>query len=105
MDKEPQLCQFAIIGMGRDGSSVAGALHEAGWLPKDHQDKAVLTLHIFEVLDKLVDEHQRFIGVNATASVRHEKRDVSHINGTSLLLLASQNLINFFRILSLHKCN
>lgn len=58
-------------------------------LPKEHQDMAFLTQHIFESLDNLVDEHQRFVGVNATAGVPpigeaerafHETiQDVEHI--------------------------
>ncbi|AZB42101.1 hypothetical protein CEF21_07240 [Bacillus sp. FJAT-42376] len=39
-------------------------------LPEKHQNIAVLTGHIFEAFDHLIEEHRHYVGVNATAKIQ-----------------------------------
>ncbi|MGM7721383.1 hypothetical protein [Metabacillus sp. Hm71] len=39
-------------------------------LPEGHKDIAVLTRHIFEAFDKLIEEHRRLMGISSTAKIK-----------------------------------
>lgn len=60
-------------------------------LPEGHKDIAVLTSHIFEAFDKLLEEHRRFVGTNATAKVKpdptEEKTFFDTINQVKKVIL------------------
>ena len=60
-------------------------------LPDDHKDIAVLTRHIFDAFDKLIDEHRRFVGISATARVKpnpiEEKTFLETINQMKMTIL------------------
>jgi hypothetical protein len=39
-------------------------------LPKEHQDMAILTQHIFEALDQLREKHRQLVGTSAVAKIK-----------------------------------
>jgi hypothetical protein len=60
-------------------------------LPEGHKDIAVLTRHIFEAFDKLIEEHRKLIGITSTAKIKpnpvEEKTFFETINELKKIIL------------------
>ncbi|MBS2968112.1 hypothetical protein J9317_05000 [Metabacillus sp. KIGAM252] len=60
-------------------------------LPENHKNIAVLTSHIFEAFDSLIEEHRRYAGVRATAKIQpnpyEEKTFFETINQVKQIIL------------------
>jgi hypothetical protein len=60
-------------------------------LPEGHKEIAVLTRHIFEAFDKLIEEHRKLIGITSTAKIKpnpvEEKTFFETINELKKIIL------------------
>lgn len=61
-------------------------------VPTQHKDLAKYTQHVFEAIDKVVDEHRRLVAIDALAGIKpdgeKEHDFYEHMNSLKKIMLA-----------------